>query len=199
MNLSKIGGIIAVANNQVAQPLLQVGAIPIIRRIVITYQQVGVFPIVVVVGGDDEELKRELSPLDVIFLKHDQDRIPELMDSVRTGLEYLHGKCRRMVFTPVNVPMFTPDTLQQLLATDGDIVAPSWQGKGGHPIVIADEVMLQILVTELTIHRDSAKFINRYGCARYFAHNQGLLLHDRKQELLAQIEDLTMPLNIEGI
>ena len=48
---------------------------------------------------------------------------------------------------------------------------------------------------ELTIHRDSAKFINRYGCERYFAHNQGLLLHDRKQELLAQIEDLTMPLN----
>ena len=145
MNLSKIGGIIAVANNQVAQPLLQVGAIPIIRRIVITYQQVGVFPIVVVVGGDDEELKRELSPLGVIFLKHDQDRIPELMDSVRTGLEYLHGKCRRMVFTPVNVPMFTPNTLQQLLATDGDIVAPSWQGKGGHPIVIADEVIPQIL------------------------------------------------------
>ena len=62
-----------------------------------------------------------------------------------------------------------------------------------------DGQLMQILVTELTIHRDSAKFINRYGCARYFAHNQGLLLHDRKQELLAQIEDLTMPLNIEGI
>ena len=58
-----------------------------------------------------------------------------------------------------------------------------------------DGQLMQILVTELTIHRDSAKFINRYGCARYFAHNQGLLLHDRKQELLAQIDDLTMPLN----
>ena len=57
-----------------------------------------------------------------------------------------------------------------------------------------DGQLMQILVTELTIHRDSAKFINRYGCERYFAHNQGLLLHDRKQELLAQIEDLTMPL-----
>ena len=57
-----------------------------------------------------------------------------------------------------------------------------------------DGQLMQILVTELTIHRDSAKFINRYGCARYFAHNQGLLLHDRRQELLAQIENLTMPL-----
>ena len=61
MDLCKVGGIIAVANQEVAKPLLQVGQIPIIRRIVITYQQVGVFPIVVVVGGDDEELKRELT------------------------------------------------------------------------------------------------------------------------------------------
>ena len=62
-----------------------------------------------------------------------------------------------------------------------------------------DGQLMQILVTELTIHRDSAKFINRYGCERYFAHNQGLLLHDRKQELLAQIDDLTMPLNLDTI
>ena len=145
MNLSKIGGIIAVANNQVARPLLQVGAIPIIRRIVITYQQVGVFPIVVVVGGDDEDLKRELSALGVIFLKHEKNETPELMDSVRDGLEYLRGKCSRVVFTPVNVPMFTPDTLQRLLDAKGEIVAPSCQGKGGHAIVISDEVIPQIL------------------------------------------------------
>ena len=145
MNLRKVGGIIAVANQQVAKPLLQVGAIPIIRRIVITYQQVGVFPIVVVVGGDDEELKRELSALGVIFLKYEQDGMPELMDSVRTGLRYLQGKCSRVVFTPVNVPMFTPDTLQTLLTMAGEIVVPSWQGRGGHPIVLSDGMIPRIL------------------------------------------------------
>ena len=145
MDLLKVGGIIAVANQEVAKPLLQVGAIPIIRRIVITYQQVGVFPIVVVVGGDDEELKRALSALGVIFIKHEQDRPPELMDSVRTGLRYLQGKCSRVVFAPVNVPMFTPDTLQTLLDTAGEIVVPSWQGRGGHPIVLSDGVIPEIL------------------------------------------------------
>ena len=145
MNLCKVGGIIAVANQEVAKPLLQVGQIPIIRRIVITYQQVGVFPIVVVVGGDDEELKRELSPLGVIFLKHEQERPPELMDSVRTGLQYLQGKCSRVVFAPVNVPMFTPDTLQTLLGNEGEIVVPSWQGRGGHPIVLSDEMIPLVL------------------------------------------------------
>ena len=53
---------------------------------------------------------------------------------------------------------------------------------------------IQILVTELTISHYGAKFISRYGCERYFAHNHGLLLQDRHKELLAQIDDLTMPL-----
>lgn len=54
---------------------------------------------------------------------------------------------------------------------------------------------LQILVTELTISHYGAKFISRYGCDAYYAHNKGLLLNDRRKELLAQIDDLTMPLD----
>ncbi len=85
MKISKVGGVIAVANKDVAKPLLQVGTIPIVRRIVITYQQVGIFPVVVIAGDDDEELKRELSALGVIFLKTKSSEGLELMDSVRTG------------------------------------------------------------------------------------------------------------------
>ena len=145
MNLSKVGGIIAVANMDVAKPMLHVGTIPIIRRIVITYQQVGIFPVVVVVGGDDEELKRELSSYGVVFLKHSEEPYPELMDSVRAGLEYLRGKCDRVAFTPVNVPRFTPDTLEALIQTEGDVVVPSYQGRGGHPLVISQGAIGRIL------------------------------------------------------
>lgn len=82
MKISKVGGVIAVANREIAKPLLQVGTIPIIRRIVITYQQVGIFPVAVVVSGDYEELKRELSSYGVIFLENSEKENPELMDSV---------------------------------------------------------------------------------------------------------------------
>ena len=54
---------------------------------------------------------------------------------------------------------------------------------------------IQILVTELTISTWGAKFISRYGCKSYYAHNQGLLLDQRQQELLNRIDDITMPLN----
>ena len=145
MKLSKIGGVIAVANNDVAQPLFQVGAIPIVRRIVITYQKAGVFPVVVVTGEDNDEIKRELSNYGVIFLKNICEEKTELMDAVRIGLTYLQGKCDRVALTPVNVPMFTPDTLMRLMDAEGEIVAPSCEGRGGHPVLIADSVIPQIL------------------------------------------------------
>ena len=55
---------------------------------------------------------------------------------------------------------------------------------------------IQILVTELTISHYGAKFISRYGCPEYYAHNKGLLIHDRQRELLDEIDRLIMPLNL---
>ncbi len=40
-----------------------------------------------------------------------------------------------------------------------------------------------ILVTELTANYYSAKFINIYGCEKYFAHNKDLLFFKRAQEI----------------
>lgn len=145
MKLGKVGGVIAVASNETAMPLLQVGTIPIIQRIVITYQQVGIFPIVVVTGPEGDEIKRQLSPYGVIFLEHPDEAQPELIDSVRIGLEFLKGKCERIAFTPVNVPMFSPITLAELMAADGQIVVPSYQGRGGHPVLISNQVVPQLL------------------------------------------------------
>ena len=47
-----------------------------------------------------------------------------------------------------------------------------------------------ILVTELTINHYSARFISRYGCEKYFAHNKELLFYERQKEIIAQIDEL---------
>ncbi len=145
MKISHTGGIIAAASKKVAKPFLQVGAIPIIRRIVITYQQAGIFPIVIITGSDNEEIKQHLTSYGVIFLKNEQDEQPELFESVKIGLSFLRGKCDRVVFTPVNVPMFTPATLETLMQNDGSVVIPTYEGRGGHPVLISDDVIGQIL------------------------------------------------------
>ena len=145
MKISKFGGLIAAASKKAAMPMLQVGTIPIIKRIVISFQQAGIFPIVIITGVDEEEVKYQLSNYGVIFIPNEQPEHPQLLDSVKIGLQYLSGKCERVAFAPVNVPMFTPDTLIRLKNADGEIVTPSYHGRGGHPVMLADNVIPDIL------------------------------------------------------
>lgn len=145
MKISRIGGVIAAASKKDAEPLLKIGAIPVIKRIVISFQQAGIFPIVVVTGAQEEEVKYQLSGYGVIFIHNENCEQPELFDSVKIGLQYLYGKCDRIVFTPVNVPMFTPETLTRLLASEGKIVTPSFQRRSGHPIVLSETVIPEII------------------------------------------------------
>ena len=51
MKISRIGGLIAAVSENTT---LQVGSIPIVKRIVISLQQAGVFPIVVITGADEK-------------------------------------------------------------------------------------------------------------------------------------------------
>ncbi|MDO4326258.1 MAG: NTP transferase domain-containing protein [bacterium] len=145
MKINRVGGIIAAASKKAAFPLVQIGSIPIVKRLVISFQQAGIFPIVVVTGADEDEVKYQLSNYGVIFIRDENCECSELFESVKIGLRYLRDKCKRIVFTPVNVPMFTAKTLRLLLASEAEIVTPSYQGAAGHPIVLSDSVIPEIL------------------------------------------------------
>lgn len=145
MKFGSVGAVIAAASKKDAVPLLKVGSIPIVRRIVLTLQQAGVFPIVVVTGTEELEVTRQVAPLGVVFVKNREFEEPELFSSVRLGLSYLQGKCDSVVFTPVNAPMFSARTLHALLSCPADIVTPTYNGCGGHPIVLRSRVIPQLL------------------------------------------------------
>ena len=49
-----------------------------------------------------------------------------------------------------------------------------------------------ILVTELTANPLTAKFISRYGCKEYFAHNKELLFYERQKEIIQTIDKLDL-------
>ena len=51
---------------------------------------------------------------------------------------------------------------------------------------------LLILVTELTINSYASRFISRYGCKEYFAHNKELLFYERQKEIISEIEKLEL-------
>lgn len=145
LTISSCGGLIAAASKKASQPTLCLGDITVVKRIVLTFQQMGVFPIVVVTGVEAEEVKYQLAGRGVVFLHNKNFEDPELSTSVKMGLSFLQGKCRRVVFTPVNIPLFFPTTLRALLKTEGEIVTPVYKGRGGHPILLSDAVIPAIL------------------------------------------------------
>lgn len=145
MRFSEVGGIVAAASKKDAAPLLQIGSIPIVKRIVLTLRQAGVFPIVIITGTEETEVIHQLSPLGVIFIRNEQYDAPELLSSVKLGVSFLREKCDRVVFTPVNTPMFSPETLKALLSSKASVVRPSYHGRSGHPIVLRSEIYDDIL------------------------------------------------------
>ena len=59
--------------------------------------------------------------------------------------------------------------------------------------VFGDGQEMLILVTELTMDPSAARFISRYGCGAYFAHNKELLFYERQREILSQLDQLELP------
>lgn len=56
--------------------------------------------------------------------------------------------------------------------------------------VFPDGQEILVFVTELTANYYTAKFIARYGCDEYYKHNKELLFYERRQEILAELDEL---------
>ena len=76
-------------------------------------------------------------------------------------------------------------------------VAQAGRNALSHAFQFCEEVFaggqeMLILVTELTISPHASKFIARYGCPEYFAHNKELLFYERQQDIITQLEKLDL-------
>ena len=127
------------------KPMLNIGSISIAQRVIATFQQAGVDKIVMVTGYNATQLERHLSGLGVIFLRNENYEHTQMFDSVRIGLDYLKDKCDRVLFTPVDIPLFTAATVQALLASGAALASPVCEGAIGHPTLIATALIERIL------------------------------------------------------
>lgn len=146
--MREIGAIIAAANKYMSCPTKKVGSISLIQRIVLTYKKAGIWPIVIVTGFEDPEVKSKLVRDDAIFIINKDYENPPLIESYKIGLKYLEGKCDRVMLTPVNVPMFSYKTVRKMIETKGEIVIPSYNMHGGHPVLIDSSYIPRILSYE---------------------------------------------------
>lgn len=145
----KIGAVIVAAGLSSRmhdfKPMMQIGTISIMERVISTFQQANVDWIVVVTGHNAKQLERHLFTYSVICLHNKDYATTQMFDSAKIGLSYLQKKCDAIFFTPVDVPLFTVKTLEKLKETKAPVVKPVCNGKGGHPLLIRKEVLPSIL------------------------------------------------------
>ena len=127
------------------KPMLNIGSISIAQRVVATFQQAGVEKIVMITGYNATLLERHLAGNGIVFLRNEEFRTTQMFDSVCIGLRYLKGKCDRVLFTPVDIPLFTAATVRALLETDAPLACPAVDGETGHPTLIAASLFGRIL------------------------------------------------------
>lgn len=127
------------------KPMLSIGSISVAQRIIATLHQSGVSKIVMVTGYNATVLERHLAGNGVIFLRNEAYETTQMFDSVKIGLQYLQDKCDRLLFTPVDVPLFTAKTVKTLLDSGAELACPMCEGRQGHPILIASQLIPEIL------------------------------------------------------
>ncbi|MDO4536107.1 MAG: NTP transferase domain-containing protein [Clostridium perfringens] len=147
MNENTAGLIIC---NLKGNELLKIGSITLIKRMVITFQQANVSPIVIVSNNNIDELKINLRCFGVIFLEINDSSKSNMLDLSKIGFNYLVDKCSKVLLTPSIVPIFKKSTIEKLINCNGSITVPSYNQKGGHPILINKKAIYDILSYEGT-------------------------------------------------
>jgi molybdate transport repressor ModE-like protein len=127
------------------KPMLNIGSISIAQRVVATFQQAGVDKIVMVTGYQAAMLEHHLAGNGIVFLRNDAYETTQMFDSACIGLRYLQDKCDCVLFTPVDIPLFTSATVQALLESGAKLAAPVFEGKAGHPTLISAELIARIV------------------------------------------------------
>lgn len=126
--------------------LQEIQGMTVAERVVVNFQRAGVKDLVIVTSeNQEEEFKKRLKGFGVTFLRKEDQENQEMFDAVKLGLSYLQSRCEKVFVCPVDVPFFSADTVKTLLETKGDVVIPSYNHHGGHPVLLDETVFAEIM------------------------------------------------------
>ena len=123
-------------------PLKQVGGISAVERQILVFKQAGIDRVVLV--NRDNAVDRHVSRLNVVCLRND-DPNTQMFDSVKIGIRYLSGKCRRVLVTPVDVPFFDEQSVRSILDSKFRLAALAFHEQAGHPLLVSAKLFNHIL------------------------------------------------------
>lgn len=127
------------------KPMMKIGSISTINRVITTLKQGGVDRVVVITGFQSKMLEKHLSKENIICLYNENYETTGMFDSAKIGLQYLMNKCDKILFTPADIPLFSVNTVKKLLKSEALLAKPVCENKGGHPLLIDAKLIPSIL------------------------------------------------------
>ncbi|GAB1476423.1 hypothetical protein MASR2M70_12570 [Bacillota bacterium] len=145
----KTGAVIVAAGMPEAsgefKPMLKVGTISMVQRIIANFQQADVFPVVLVTGYRGGELEKHVAKSGVICIRNGDYADTRMLDSAKLGFSYIMDKCDRTFFSPVDIPLFTVNTIKRLMESNASVVKPLCGNEEGHPILLSCKILQAVL------------------------------------------------------
>jgi CTP:molybdopterin cytidylyltransferase MocA len=120
------------------KPLLPFGNSTVIEQCIDYLQRGGVETIVVVLGHRAGEVRNQLNDRDVIFALN-PDPNSEMGASIAAGIRVLPASSAATPITLVDHPAVPSGVVATLIETwqqGARLIIPSWQNRGGHPVLV---------------------------------------------------------------
>ena len=134
----KTGVIIAAAGGSISgfEPLEKLGNMTVIEHVISSFFRADLYDIAVITGNQAGILERKLKKQGIIFLKNDNYKKTEMLDSVKLGIEYFRDSCEQILITPADIPFVSASTINEIRSCRAGIVIPAYKGEKGHPVKI---------------------------------------------------------------
>lgn len=130
------------------KPMLSIGSDTVSRHVVNTFRLAGVDEIIVITGHNAQQLRSHLSDYPITFLHNDQYQSTDMFYSVKIGLSHAVERHDRILFTPVDVPLAFLPSVWTLIQCSAPLARLTYQGKGGHPLLLSSAVARTLLADE---------------------------------------------------
>jgi molybdenum cofactor cytidylyltransferase len=131
------------------KPMLQLAGSTIIKTVVSTLRSAGVSTVVVVVGKNADKMIEHLSEPYVVCVYNKDYAQTDMFYSACIGLRFIQHKTDRLFFLPGDVPLFSRQSLITMMgymdSCSCSIVIPSYNGKRGHPVLMKNNVIPEIV------------------------------------------------------
>jgi len=140
--------------------LLPYGTSTILGSLASALRAGGDSPVVIVAAPDDTELQEWARAFGaMVAINPDPDR--GMLSSIREGIAVLGGTARLaqrgevVLVSPGDLPALRPATVAELLwrraAAGAPLAVPAFQGKRGHPLAIAPDLLPEIETLDLSV------------------------------------------------